>query len=496
MSQSYIKIYSYKRIKVGDEFLDVFHLEDLEPAIEELGTYQILAGKYEGKLIRKLDSNFDEHDFCCKPITLVEKTLLTDGNLENTSAINIENYKLKSKYEYYIVLKDIDKKIYPSGFCLKETDDERIVKEFNRSLNPSVGDELLSLIGKSQDGSLALTPALINKMFGEDNNLPSVNQDKKDDSINIKDYKISEKLEQLKKKIIGLDDELKVLLSNINKNISLSHTNLPNDKIKELKTCTLILGPRGTGKTFMIESMADLFGVPSTIEDSTRYTPAGIKGADIEDILMNLYLNSGEKKEVFEHGIVFLDEIDKICRITGLEEYDLMKKTQEGLLTILRGTVIHKKVRNGFIEEPITLDTSKLTFVLAGAFEEIIDKENITKDDLIEYGMIPQLADRIHLFIKTKNPTKEELKRALVEGEFSYLKLFEEYLSLFNIPLKYDEDFIDYIVDEAYNSGKGYRALSTALTKHLNDILFDLYDGKLDVVKLSRKVGDGNNEKK
>lgn len=486
MAQTYVKIYSYKRVKIDEEILDILYVDDLTLAEEDNGNYKILAGKYEGKYVSRFGNDFDNHDFCCQPITLIEKNLLTNFNLDDIDAINMENYRLKCKYVYYKVLRN------DGQITLQETDDKRIIEAFEHALNPTVADELSELISNGKSGHIVIDADLFSKMSGKENSLTT--QDPNQYKTNIDDYKISEKYESLKRKIIGLDYELRILLANINKNITLSHSSLPSNKIKELKTGILILGPRGTGKTFMIENMADLFEVPSTIEDATRYTPSAYQGADVEDMLMNLYANSGEKKEVFEHGIVFIDEIDKICKRTDPKDYALKESIQNSLLTILRGSIIHKKVRRGFTEQPITLDTSKLTFVLSGAFEEIIDNDNITKDDLIKYGMIPQLADRIQLFIKTKNPGKEELKKALVDGEFSYIKLFEEYLSLFKIPLEVDDDFIDYIVDKAYNSGMGYRALSTALTEYLNDILFDLYAGKVDVVKLSRKITGDNNE--
>ena len=177
-----------------------------------------------------------------------------------------------------------------------------------------------------------------------------------------------------------------------------------------------------------------------------------------------------------------------------IKEYALKESIQNGLLTILRGTKIHKKIRKVLNEETITLDTSRLTFVLSGSFEELLDKENIDQEDLIKYGMIPQLADRISLIIKTKKPMKEDLKKALKDGEYSYLKLLEEYLSLYGIPLEVDEDFIDYIVEVAYQSGGGYRSLSTILTTHLSQMLFELYEGKLETFKLSKKVKEYKNE--
>ncbi len=484
----YIKIYSYKKVKVQDHILKVLHVEDIAPAVLDDGIYEVLKGKFQGKYINPLSSVFFQYDFCCSLLTLDEKNLLTDCNPQNTDLLNIESYRKKCKIQYYIVLK------MGNQILLKRTNEEKIIEEFNRGVNPSVADEFFSTLKQSKDGSVMLSKDMVSKMLGDSNNLPTENPNKQKNKKSIQEYAISEKYKQLKKKIIGLDEEIKALLANITKNISLSYAPLPNSKVKELKTGILIIGPRGSGKTFTIESIADLFGVPSTIEDATRFTPPAYQGADIEDILMNLYAKSEEKKEIFEHGIVFLDEIDKICKRTDPKDYALKESIQNGLLTILRGTTIHKKVQKGFTEETIPLDTSRLTFVLSGAFEELLDKEEITKEDLIKYGMIPQLADRIHLIIRTKNPTKEDLKRALTEGEYSYLKLLEEYLKLYEIPLQIEDDFIDYIVEVAFNLGTGYRALSTALTEYLSPILYDLYDGKLETVKLSKKVKEYINE--
>ena len=100
----------------------------------------------------------------------------------------------------------------------------------------------------------------------------------------------------------------------------------------------------------------------------------------------------------------------------------------------------------------------------------------------------------VTLSIRTKNPTRENLKEALVNGSFSYIKLLEEYLSIYNIPLEVNEEFIDSIVDIAYRSNSGYRGLSRMITEYLNDILFDLYDGKMESISLVRKLNGDNNE--
>ena len=152
------------------------------------------------------------------------------------------------------------------------------------------------------------------------------------------------------------------------------------------------------------------------------------------NILVDLYLASGEDKEVFEHGIIFIDEFDKMCKNFNIQSDEnkymmlpeifrertqgqhLKEMLQNEFLSIVQGTVINKKIRDGFIEKNVSLDTSKITFIFAGAFEEIIKRENISTNDLIEYGMIPQLAKRIHSLIKTKLPTKEDLRNALISS--------------------------------------------------------------------------------
>jgi len=101
--------------------------------------------------------------------------------------------------------------------------------------------------------------------------------------------------------------------------------------------------------------------------------------------------------------------------------------------------------------------------------------------------MIRQLAGRIKQVIRTTNPTKEQLKEALLNSEFSYLKLIEEYFSIYNIKLDVSPEFMDAIVEEAYNKKSGYRGLSAAITKCINDVLFDVYSSKQTVVKLQIK---------
>ncbi len=496
---NYIRILSHKKIKIKDEILDILHLEDVALAKKIENSYKILSGKYTGKFIVELNPNFEKEDFVASPLTLVEKNLITNSNPTDTSKITLENYLHKCPDYDYFIANEINGQV----FLREVLQNEEIKEAFKISAPPSVSEKLSDLITQStlnRTNSFKIDKETMTKILGKSDSLHKQSETKQIKSF--ADYNINEKFKLLTQKIIGLDDEIKIVLANIVKNISLSYSPLPPDKVRELKSTLMILGASGTGKTFLIKSIADLFDVPIILTDATRYTPASYQGANVEDILVDLYLASGEDKEVFEHGIIFIDEFDKMCKNFNIQSDEnkymmlpeifrertqgqhLKEMLQNEFLSIVQGTVINKKIRDGFIEKNVSLDTSKITFIFAGAFEEIIKRENISTNDLIEYGMIPQLAKRIHSLIKTKLPTKEDLRNALTKGEYSYVKLFEEYLGIYNIKLEVNEDFYDYIVERAYELESGYRGLSIALTEYLNKHLYDIFSSKQDVVKL------------
>lgn len=479
----WIKILSHKQVIINSDVLDIVHLEDIVQGIKSEEEYKILSGKYKGKYIPILGESYKDDDFVVVPLTLVEKNLTTDFLPGEDKLISIDRYLKKCpNKEYHAIL------VINGNIVLKEFPaTDQLVSEFKIMAYPSVSKDLNDLIcGMKGEGSngFTISPNLVDRMLGKENSLKTQNTNTHIKKL--EEYNISEKYKTIRKRVIGLD-EIKILLANITKNISLSYSSLSKDKVKELKSSILLIGASGTGKTFLIETIASLFDVPIVISDATRYTPISYQGDSLEDLLINLYIASGEKEDVFEHGIIFLDEFDKICKRISEKDSAVKEMVQEELLTIIQGTVIHKKIRHGFTEKTVRLDTSKLTFVLSGAFEEIIDKEKINSKNLTDYGMISQLAKRMRTIIKTSYPTRENLKSALVDGEYSYIKLFKEYLNIFDKDLEVDDAFFDYIVDKAVEEKSGYRGLTNALTEYLNTILFDIYDSKTNVVKLQIK---------
>ncbi len=480
--EEYIKIYEYKRVKVKDTIYDVLRLDDIASAnkYESESEYDIESGKYKDRKVAILFTDEGKEDFYCLPLTTVEKNLMTDMNPDDKEKITYDNYLAKCPNAEYQVVE------YLCGRpILKILTDDAIKEHFKYAASPSVNESLLNIIGDGTAQSFTIDPTTISKIVGKENALTL--QDPNKNIRSLSEFDIGSKYTELKKKLVGLDEQLKILLANITKNISLSVSGMDKEKTKELKSSLLIHGPAGSGKTFMITSSAGLFNVPYVIEDATRYSPVAYKGSDIEDILLNLYRAAHEDKEAFEHGIIFIDEFDKICKYSTPEDYAVKQDTQNSLLTLMQGTVIHKTVRKGLSEVELELDTSNITFVLSGAFEGILNEENVDIDDLVDYGMIRQLAGRIKQVIRTTNPTKEQLKEALLNSEFSYLKLIEEYFSIYNIKLDVSPEFMDAIVEEAYNKKSGYRGLSAAITKCINDVLFDVYSSKQTVVKLQIK---------
>lgn len=472
----YVHIYSYKKIKNKDQVIDVIHRENVAEAREHGDEYEILSGPYKGKFVPKLARDYQRHDFVATVVTQVETNLakmkiLDEESLEESIA------RIESTNYYQVDFNNI------LGCLTKiEIFDEKIMELFEQGVSPSVTKELTSLLAnRGADGSFTIPANLSAKLLKHTDSLST--QDANTHRKSFQDYKVNEKYASLCRKIIGLDEEVKTLLTNITKNVTLSYSGLDPDKIQTLKSGIIIIGGSGTGKTFMIKNIAKEFDVPYTIEDATRYTPNAYQGEDIENILVNLYFQNDENKELFEHSIIFLDEFDKICKKGDPKDTELKKSVQNTLLTIMEGTTINKKVHIGASEKVISIDTSKMTFVLSGAFEELTGP--IDYNALIEYGMIPQLANRLNCPIITKEPTIEDLRTALTSSEYSYLELLREYLNIYNINLEVDDSFIDMIAHLAYQEKSGYRGIPKAINNFLNKELYSIYTGETHELKLT-----------
>lgn len=473
-----IKVYEHKKIKIGNEVKHILKICDVKYA--EIKATKAIIPNYEIKELNYLDNKtIENEDYVYQFVNIVELKSSYSGEDEEKLLEKAKHLLVGKFYEF----------VDQDGIAvdLKEVDDERIKEEYNRFLIPSKNAKLDFLFRNGISEKINLNADLAKQLLGKVENKD--NQASNDFSSIVKKYHINEYYEELKNIVFGHDKELKIFLANIIRNLSLSDSSLDIETVKRLKSNILLIGPTGTGKTLMVESIANILDKPYIIVDAKRYTSNAYVGEDIENILLDLYHACGNDLEKTEHGIIFIDEFDKLCDVKDGKNHVVTTDVQESILKMLDGSKFIKRVKQGLglTEIPITFDTSRITFVLSGAYSKLSEKEKeITREMLKEYGMIPELAGRIKTTITLDKPNKKDLKDALLNGKYSYLKLFNEYLEMLGVEYNVNDEFINYIVDKAFEMNIGYRGLEVAISEFVDNYLFDLLSG--DIKKLEYKI--------
>lgn len=473
-----VKVYEHKKIKVNEEIKDILKIEYVTYANikDDIAILNNPKDK-QVKKISRLMTNIKNEDYIYDEVNVNFVKFGDDALTEEEVLEKAKSLFLGMYYEIY----------EESGILIgiKEIFDDKIKEEYDRSVVPSLGNEIDSLIkNMDKSGSIVLNNNITNQLLGNTNSLELQDSNA---NKNITDYDIKGMYNRLKEIIFGQDKQLKIFLANIIKNISLSYSGLDTEMIKRLKSNILLIGPTGTGKTLMVESLANILDVPYIICDAKRYTSNGYVGEDVESILIDLYHRCNDDKKKFEHGIIFIDEFDKLCEIKDERSHVNTTDVQESILKLLDGTLVNKTIRKGIIEEYLSFDTSKITFVLSGAFTKMFETEQeISEEILKKYGMLSELAGRIGSTIILNKPSKDDLKSSLVNGKYSYLKLFNTYLEMLNIDYEINDEFIDCVVDMALKMNLGYRGLEKAISAYTDEYLYDLISG--DTKKLIYQI--------
>lgn len=475
-----VQVYEHKKIKVKDELKDILKLSYVTYADIKEG-FAIIK-ELQDKKVKKISNSMSEilnEDFIYDEVNVPLISFGDDSLSEEEILEKAKSFLLNQYYEVYE-----EKGILLS---LKEIFDDGIKEEYNRYVVPSLGNEIELLIeNMGESGTLILGEDIKNQLIRKTDYSESQNSN---DNKSIINYDIKEIYNKLKEIIYGQDEQLKIFLANIIKNMSLSHSNLDVEIIKRLKSNVLLIGPTGTGKTLMIESLANVLDVPYIICDAKRYTSNGYVGEDIESILVDLYHSCHEDMEKFKHGIIFIDEFDKLCEVKDEKSHVNTTDVQESILKLLDGTIVNKTIRKGFVEEHLSFDTSKITFVLSGAFTKMFETETIIDENTLKNtGMISELAGRIGSVIVLNKPNKEDLKNSL-NGKYSYLKLFNTYLEMLNVNYELNNEFIDWIVDSAFEMDLGYRGLEKAISANVDEQLYDLISGDTKKFVYQKKIG-------
>ena len=297
------------------------------------------------------------------------------------------------------------------------------------------------------------------------------------------------------------------------------------DEIDIEKSNMLMIGPTGSGKTYLVKTLAKLLDVPLAIADATSLTEAGYIGDDIESVVSKLLAAADNDVEKAEHGIIFIDEIDKIAKKKNTNQRDVSgEAVQQGMLKLLEGSEVEVPVgansKNAMV--PLTtVNTRNILFICGGAFpdlESIIkerlnkqasigfyadlkDKydndprllEKVTVDDLRNFGMIPEFLGRLPVIFTLDGLNEDMLVQILREPRNAILKQYQKLLALDEVKLEFEEDALRAIAAKAMERKTGARALRAILEEYMLDIMYEIpKDDSIGEVIITKGYIEGN----